>query len=167
MPPDELPSPVPTLAERRKRGFGSADAARLGGIAKAAKAELRRAMAMLLPGETVPEGSPMAAALGYAEDFRDSHLAALAASAGGHVGSGPASMVATAALQLAASRYLFAEGAKSGDAMTLKAASTIGNDSRQNLLAAYELAVREAKVRELTKGPRDPLAGFLPPARGK
>jgi hypothetical protein len=56
-------------------------------------------------------------------------------------------MVASAALQLAASRFLFDQGASTGDAATLKTASQLANDSRQNLLAAYELAQREAAAR--------------------
>jgi hypothetical protein len=55
--------------------------------------------------------------------------------------------VSTAALQLAASRYLSDQGGAGGDAKLLIDASKLANDSRQNLLAAHELAAREAKAR--------------------
>ena len=56
-------------------------------------------------------------------------------------------MIASAALQLAASRFLFEQGAQTGDPATFKLASQLANDSRQNLLAAYEYATRAAKAK--------------------
>ena len=76
-----------------------------------------------------------------AREWRDSHMAQLSATVGGgEVGPGPASVVSSAALQLGASRWLADTGAKAGDAKTLLDASRLANDSRQNLLAAHELA---------------------------
>lgn len=83
-----------------------------------------------------------------AEEFATHHSKELAAMAGGVVGSGPSTMVVSAGLQLGASRYLFDKAAQTGDAAMLKQASALANDSRQNLLAAYELAVREAEARQ-------------------
>jgi hypothetical protein len=80
---------------------------------------------------------------------------------GGGVGSGPSSMVASAALQLAASRFLFDQAGATGDAATFKLASQLANDSRQNLLASYELATREAAARP--QEPIDPLAAYRLP----
>jgi hypothetical protein len=51
-------------------------------------------------------------------------------------------------LQLAASRWAFDQGAEKNDHTFIKLGSSLANDSRQNLLAAYELAVREAKARQ-------------------
>jgi hypothetical protein len=83
---------------------------------------------------------------GAAESFRRAQVARLAATCGGgECGPAPSSIVASAALQLAASRYLF-DHAK-GDAPTLALASRLANDSRQNLLAAFELAAREAEAK--------------------
>jgi hypothetical protein len=48
-------------------------------------------------------------------------------------------IIGTSALQLCASRCLFASG-------ELAAGSRHGNDSRQNALAAYELSVRERQA---------------------
>lgn len=82
--------------------------------------------------------------------FVQEHLASLALQAGGTVGPGPASIVCSAGVQLAASRYLSDRGMRDGDPKLLSQASSLANDSRQNLLAAYELAVREAKARQKT-----------------
>jgi hypothetical protein len=57
-------------------------------------------------------------------------------------------MVSSAALQLAASRWAFDRAAATDDAAMFKLGSALANDSRQNLLAAYELAVREGKARQ-------------------
>jgi hypothetical protein len=100
-----------------------------------------------------------------AEAFVRTHLECLAGMAGGSVGPAPSTIVASAALQLAASRWAFDRGAEANDASLIKLGSTLANDSRQNLLAAYELAVREAKARpadtsdEFWKddGPTDPV----------
>jgi hypothetical protein len=66
---------------------------------------------------------------------------------GGRVGPGPASIVASASIQLGASRYLADLGAQMGSAKLLREAANLANDSRQNLLAAHELAAKEAKAR--------------------
>jgi hypothetical protein len=76
--------------------------------------------------------------------FRRAHCAAIARSVGGGVcGPAPSSIVASAALQLAASRYLFDRA----DPGSFSAASQLADASRQNLLAAHELAAREALAR--------------------
>lgn len=136
--PDELPAPVPApLAvaggQGQRRADGTADQefakllGRLGGLAKS---------------------SGFAPYRQLAADFTAQHTVALAAMAGGQVGPAPSSMVASAGLQLGASRWAFDRGAKRRDPALLKLGSTLANDSRQNLLAAYELAVREAKARD-------------------
>jgi hypothetical protein len=98
---------------------------------------------------------------GKAASFRRAHCAELAQLAGGVCGTGPSSFVASAALQLAVSRYLYDlalnGGAKEGEeampldtkglTFLLKEARQQADSSRQMLLAAYELAVREGKLR--------------------
>ncbi len=80
-----------------------------------------------------------------AADFRRTHCTTLARSVGGGVcGPGPSSIIATAAWQLAASRFLFDIAATKGDAKLMLEASRLGDASRQNLLAAHELVAREA-----------------------
>jgi hypothetical protein len=77
-----------------------------------------------------------------ARGFRVAHVTNLARTVGGgYCGPGPASIVASAALQLAASRFAFEV---LGD---LALGSKLANDSRQGLLAAHELCAREATAR--------------------
>lgn len=78
-----------------------------------------------------------------ARAFRRAHVASLARSVGGgHCGPGPASIVASAALQLAGSRFAFEV---LGD---MALGSRLADSSRQNLLAAFELCAREAQSRK-------------------
>jgi hypothetical protein len=96
-----------------------------------------------------------------AASFRAAHCRELAALAGGACGSGPSSMVASAALQLGMSRFLFdlamGDGAPGSKAHLelVKTASKLADSSRQNLLAAYELAIREGKSRGERNGAYD------------
>lgn len=155
MPPraDELPDGVPAPARpaperdaagRFIAGPGQRALARKGGEAKAEAAQL----AKLLGLRAVDESHAYAPYARLAREFRDHHMAELAATVGGgKVGPGPASVVSTAALQLAASRYLADLGAEQGDAKLLLDASRLGDASRTNLLSAHELCAREAKAR--------------------
>ena len=140
-PADELPAPVPaplavTGGQGQRRADGTADQefakllGRLGGLAKS---------------------SGFAPYQQLAADFTAQHIVALAAMAGGKVGPAPSSMVASAGLQLGASRWAFDRGAKRRDPALLKLGSSLANDSRQNLLASYELAVREAEARKAAR----------------
>jgi hypothetical protein len=89
-----------------------------------------------------------------AQEFTKHHLGVLATQAGGEVGPAPSTMVASAALQLAASRWAFDRGAEQNDPGLIKLGSQLANDSRQNLMAAYEMAVREAEARAKAPGAR-------------
>lgn len=150
LPPDELPAGVPapqrfSEPEIRRDELGRpADAeshramSSLGGQARAGKSRLARRVAL---GETFadPRFVPYAKA---ARAFRTLHVRQLAQTiGGGHCGPAPASMVASAALQLAASRFAFEV---LGD---MQLGSRLANDSRQNLLAAFEMCSREAVAR--------------------
>ena len=91
-----------------------------------------------------PDATALHPYLIQAEAFAKHECERLAVTVGGGVcGSAPASLIQTAALQLASSRYLYSLG----DPAQFKLASTLGNDSRQNLLAAHELCAREAVAR--------------------
>ena len=153
LPADELPAGVPAPAEpaasrdasgRFVRGPGASEAAR-----RAAKARhQQRALARLMGLRELPEGHPFAPYRRLGSDWRDAHMAQLAATvAGGEVGPGPASMVASAALQLSHSRYLADLASESGDPALMASASRLADASRQNLLAAHELAAKEAAAR--------------------
>ncbi|MEI9936677.1 MAG: hypothetical protein WDO69_05585 [Pseudomonadota bacterium] len=167
LPADELPDGLPAwrpreaAQERTAKGTfaaGSATAQAAGGKAKAGSTRLARRLGLAVD---LPETqfSPYRRA---AADFRRAHVAHLAKTVGGgHVGPGPASIVATAALQLAVSRYIF-DRAEHVSSQELQLASRLGNESRQGLLAAHELVAREAKARASAPGYTDPdVAEFM------
>jgi len=170
LPPDEQPAPVPAPivpasgVQRRQNGtVATSEAARAlgrrGGIVKAKRVRLARSLGL---SAEVMQAEAFAPYRRAASAFRKHHATELARQAGGGVGAAPSSMIASAALQLAASRFLFDQAALSGDLATFKAGSQLANDSRQNLLAAYELAVREAKARA-EGGPAVDLSAFCEP----
>jgi hypothetical protein len=165
LPPDEAPQPVPApiaapsapLAFRQNGQIADSATAKVlgakGGRERARKIRLVDSLGL---SSMVAETSfgPYRAA---AEEFVRHHLGELAMQAGGEVGPGPATMVASAGLQLAASRWAFDRGAEQNDPSLIKLGSSLANDSRQNLACAYEYAVRAAKAREAGGG------GALPP----
>jgi hypothetical protein len=155
LPPDELPPPVAALQAadtgpiNRRPGGQIADPetaktlGKMGGEAKARRVRLIDSLGLT----SISTESTFAPYRTAAEEFTKHHLGELAGMAGGSVGSGPSTFVCSAALQLAASRWAFDAGAATGDAGLLKLGSALANDSRQNLLAAYEYATREAESR--------------------
>jgi|GEM_PF-1403981 hypothetical protein len=161
LPADELPSGVladasgahalhvPDVARtpdgRLADGNAAAELGRRGGLARAAQRGKLRSLELLglrlVPGADL---SGLGDFLDDAEAFAEHEVQRLAMTVGGGLcGAGPASLVQTAALQLASSRYLWSLGSSDH----VKMASSLGNDSRQNLLAAHELCAREAKAR--------------------
>lgn len=152
LPADELPVGVPGEArtesprDRAEAGrFARGNAlARLGGRARAGKTRLADRLGL----RKLPEGAAFAQYKAAAVSFRRAQCAALAANVGGgYCGPAPSSMVASAALQLAWSRYIADEAAIKGDPDLALVASRLADASRQNLLAAHELCAREAASR--------------------
>jgi len=160
LPADELPTPVaaaealPSVPLHFRQNGKIADSGtakalgKRGGEAKARKVRLVDSLGLA----TIAEDSSFGPYRAAAEEFVRAHLASLAAQAGGDVGTGPSTMVASAGLQLAASRWAFDQAAIAGDPALMKLGSQLANDSRQNLLASYELAVREAESRRKAPG---------------
>lgn len=141
LPPDELPpaSPGDTVPSERDSG------------GRFRKGNTVARMAKVRPG-------PQATGLDTASDafrpflrwgrrYASHRRSELAKAHGGTISAGVGALVESAALALAASRYLHTVGSQTGDPETLKRASTLGNDARQNELAAWELASREAAAR--------------------
>jgi hypothetical protein len=153
LPPDELPvgvaaptrpAPVRDDSGRFLPSDGTSELARKGGLAAAESRQLAQLLGLWEP----PEGHEYAPYARLAREWRDAHTKQLAATVGGgEVGPGPASIVATAALQLAAGRFLSDLGAKNGDPKMLLDGSRLGDSSRQSLLAAHELTAKEAHAR--------------------
>lgn len=160
IPVDGMPKPVaasaaaPTAPLVFREGHKIADTAtakimgRAGGLKKARNLRLVDSLGLT----AIVSGSAFASYRTGAEHFVKHHLAELAAVAGGVVGSGPSTMVASAALQLAGSRFAFDKFAETSEGAWLKLGSSLANDSRQNLLAAYSHAVLEAQGREQSVG---------------
>jgi hypothetical protein len=153
LPVDELPAGVPANArtvsrsDRREGGqFAPGNAlARVGGKARAGKTRLADRLGL----HPLPEGSTFVPYKSGAVSFRRAQCAALAASVGGgYCGPGPSSMVASAALQLAWSRWFSDRAAETGNGDFALQGAKLANDSRQNLLAAHELCAREAEARK-------------------
>lgn len=82
-----------------------------------------------------------------AEDLVKVQLVELAKMAGGSVGPDVASMICTAGRQYAASVYLFDKAKVDGNPALFHRSSVLGNDSRQNFLAAWEIGIKQAKAR--------------------
>jgi hypothetical protein len=118
--------------------------AALGGRARAEQVRLGR----LLGRVDLPETHPMKGYRRDAADWRDAHLARLAQQVGGGE-AGPAvqAIVSSAALQHAASRWLFDRSVLELDANLAMMASKLADSARQNILAAHELCAREAQSR--------------------
>lgn len=159
LPADELPDGLPAPAGppgnrdelgRFSQGAAASEAGRRGAIAKQESQSLKRLMGLKEP----PEDHWYRPYYKLSREWRDGHIAELAATVGGgRVGPGPASIVSTAALQLAAARHIF-DTAMTAPGLTeaqradlILKASRLGDSSRQNILAAHELTVREAEAR--------------------
>jgi hypothetical protein len=151
MPVDELPAGLPehtgpyTAADRGAGGRfapGNRLAAK-GGRLKAGALAIVRGL-----GLADSAASEIAPYLSHAESWRRAKLSELAATVGGgRCGAGVSSIVATAARQLASSLFAFDMGTRDSDVAMLRESSRFGNESRQSLLAAHELAAREATAR--------------------
>ncbi|MBI2391503.1 MAG: hypothetical protein HYV09_18075 [Deltaproteobacteria bacterium] len=152
LPADELPAGVPAGARgdspldrgeagRFARGNGLA---RVGGKARAGKTRLADRLGLRRLADDSRFGPYKAAAV----SFRRAQCAELARTVGGgYCGPGPSSFVASAALQLAWARYLSDLAAETDNPDLAVQSSRLMNDSRQNLLAAHELAAKEAEAR--------------------
>ena len=163
LPADELPVGVPADARAESptdRGEGGRFApgntlAVRGGQARKGKTRLADRLGL----RKLPEGADFAPYKASAVSFRRSQCATLSATVGGGMcGPAPSSFVASAALQLAWSRYFSDRAALEGDADLALVASRLADASRQNLLAAHELCAKEAAARP--RPPVDPLAAF-------
>lgn len=155
LPADELPAAAnatgtgltAAMSPRRGRPFEPGN-----------KAAAGRRPRLALLGVTIEGSDPRyALALRRAGRYRKRRVRELY-HAHGFVSAGVASLIASASLALSASRYLYEIASETGDPETLKRASALANDARQNELAAWELAAREGAARP--KPPADPLAAF-------
>jgi TPR repeat protein len=134
----------------------AAELGRRGGLAKQAKAQRVRVLDAL--GLRAYPSEAMAHYLDDADQFAKHETERLAQTVGGgHCGAGPASMVQSAALALAASRYLYG----TGEPKDLTTAARLADSSKQQLLTAFELCAREAQARADQPGGPDPFEAAM------
>jgi len=156
----QAPEQAEQRGERRQDGTfapGASTAQALGGQSRRETTRLARRLGL----SEIPDSPEFAPYRRAAADFRRAHCASIARTVGGgRCGPGPSSIVASAAIQLAMSRYL-SDLAGTKPALKLFAqASRLANDSRQNLLAAHSLAALEAQSRGATWDPKRLPPGF-------
>lgn len=142
MPPDELPAASPAFAVRPQRGpdgrFLPGNTEQRAGIVRPGPRGFTTALTV------DPAYAPFQR---WGRRYASHRRAELAAAHGGHLSAGASALIESAGAQLAASRFLQAKASEKGDAELFKRASSLSNDARQNELAAWELAAREAKAR--------------------
>jgi hypothetical protein len=177
LPPDEQPLGLPgdagpqSRADHDDRGkFADGNKTSVaGGRARAGKTRLAAQLGI----KRVAADDAFAPYRRAAARFRAAQCASIAATVGGgQCGPGPSSIVASASLALAASRFLYDTAA--GDADLLGKAARLADSSRQALLTASELAAREALARQaanprakqqaLLDSWKQPVAAVQPPA---
>jgi hypothetical protein len=163
MPANELPTGEPAQARQERPGdrgergkFAPGNSmARAGGKALHGKTRLSARLGL----SVLPEDAAFRPYKAAASSFRRAHCAELAKTVGGGMcGPGPSSIVASAALALAWSRYLSDLAAKTGEVDLAIKSMRLAETSRQSLLTAHELCAREAVARASQRGPADPLA---------
>lgn len=151
LPADELPAPIaaqPELPERRPDGtLASSEAAKAlgarGGLAKAQKKKLLQGMGLA----EMSEDKAFTPYYRAAQAWLDHQVESYARMCGGYLDSGPWGFLGNAAICLAMSRYLADKGFESNDELITRQALRYMDAFKQQQLAAYELGVREAKMR--------------------
>ena len=151
-PPDELPGgvlevarPAPIAYRDAKGRFQKGNPlAAVGGKARGERHQLAR----LLGFASLPDGHRFARYHRLAREWRAEHARELASTVGGgHLSPGVSSVIASAALSLAASRFLYDRATKCCDPKLFGQAARLADQSKQALLTAHELAAREARAR--------------------
>lgn len=146
-PVDELPAGVAADTQVERPGdrkpsgqFAPGNSlSRVGGRAKRGRTRLAAQLGL----SRLPEGADFAPYKASAATFRRVQCADLAATVGGGIcGPGPSSIVASAALALAWSRYFSDVAARVGDSEFAVQAIRCGEASRQALLTAHALCAR-------------------------
>lgn len=145
LPPDELPPAMGSDAVRAER---DSQGRFLPGNRSGSQKRLRVGPKGLTGiDRTSPEFRPFASWGARYGAHRRRELAKLH---GGEVSAGVGAIVESAAIAMAASRYLSAKGAETGDPELFKQSSALAATARQHELAAWELAAREAAARPKT-----------------
>lgn len=158
LPPDELPDPIPDTRPdpaasvvRREDGTVADPASAKALGAKGGQARWRKAQSLRGLGlNKLVEADDFHPYWKVSEHYIKDKLMDLASQAGGYIGPGPTSMAVSAARYYAASLYYFDLASKMGGAASaalMLQSSRLAETSRIQNMAAYEMAVREAKAR--------------------
>ena len=131
------PAPRMVAGTERARAWASA-----GGKATSRQKQLARLLGL----SELREGQ-LSAYRKYARAWLDEQLSHLTSILAHPAGPGVVSIVCSAALQMAASRWFFDEGMKTGDERMMLSGSRLAEASKQSLLAAETLATQEAQDR--------------------
>lgn len=168
LPFDELPAGEPDPA-RPASGAGRGPDGRfvssnpwskVGGRSRAGKTKLATSLGLTL----ISSDPAFAPYRRQAETFARIQCGEISATVGGgYCGTGPSSMVTSAALALAASRFLYDTAA--GDVAKLTAAATLADKSSSLIAKAHEYAAKQAKARAETTPPIDVTKLFAKPAQ--
>lgn len=139
---------LPVLPARREDGTiaDSSSAKALGargGLAKAQKKKLLQGMGLV----NLSEDKAFTPYYKAAQAWLDHQVETYAQMCGGYLGSGPWGFLGNAAICLAMSRYLADKGFEAGDELITRQSLRYMDSFKQQQLAAYELGVREAKMR--------------------
>jgi hypothetical protein len=160
---DELPAGMPAHAGAVSRAASAESGpfaegnqrSVMGGYAKRGRVRFATRLGL----STLPEGNAFAPYRRSAASFRIAQCGELARNVGGGVcGPGPSSIVASAAIAIAWSRFLSDQAAATGNVALAVMALRAADMSRQMLLTAHELCAREAAARP--KPAVDPLAAI-------
>lgn len=151
MPADELPDPVPgeavPLARRENGTIADSASARAlgakGGLAKAQKKKLLQGMGLA----HVSDDNAFKPYYAAAQAWLEATIEIYAAMSGGMLGPGPSALLGNAAIALAFSRYLTDKAFNEQNETLARQAVRYWDSMKQQKLAAYELGVREAKMR--------------------
>jgi hypothetical protein len=139
-PLDEIPTPnaaetAANLTARRVRGRP---------FERGNRAAVGRKPAISVFGVRVEASDPAyARALRHAARYRRRRCSELAAAYGGHLSAGASSLVASAALALAGSRYLYELAGRNDDAGLLTQAARLADSAKGLEVAAMDIAERE------------------------
>lgn len=152
LPADELPAPLPVEPEpleRRSDGtIANSDAAKAlgarGGLAKAQKKKLLQGMGLV----NMAEDNTFTPYYRAAQAWLDATVAIYAAMCGGALGPGPTALLGNAAIALAMSRHVTDKAFSEQNELHARQATRYWDSMKQMKLAAYELGVREAKMRK-------------------
>jgi len=157
-PPEPVGGRLPT--GQFAAGSTAKEHARRGGLARAEKMRTRVRALECLGLVDLPTDSGFHPYLIQSEEWALAECTRLAQEVGaGHCPISAATIIQSSALQLAASRYLFAHA--NGDEKKLATASRLADSARQGLLCAHELTVRTAQQRPKGDGMPDDLKKFF------